>query len=91
LPELVADAERALGIDIEVAARPGRMHVGRVHPDRFLDVAADFANEADEATLTAFLAFLEAAEDEENGLDGGEIVVDTERVQALTVHGAKGP
>ncbi len=90
LPELVADVERSLGIDIEVAARPDRMHIGRVHLDRFLDVAADFANEADEATLTAFLAFLEAAEDEENGLDAGEIVVDTERVQVLTVHGAKG-
>ena len=90
LPELVADVERTIGIDIEVAARPDRAHIGRVHLDRFLDVAADFATEADEATLTAFLAFLEAAEDEENGLDAGEIVVDTERVQVLTVHGAKG-
>jgi hypothetical protein len=34
-------------------------------------VAADFADEADEPILTAFLAFLEAAEDEENGLDAG--------------------
>jgi DNA helicase-2/ATP-dependent DNA helicase PcrA len=90
LPELVADVERTLGIDIEVAARPHRARTGRVHLDRFLDVAADFAAEADEATLTAFLAFLEAAEDEENGLEAGEIVVDAERVQVLTVHGAKG-
>jgi DNA helicase-2/ATP-dependent DNA helicase PcrA len=90
LPELVADVERTMGVDIEVAARPDRARFGRVHLDRFLDVAADFAAEADEATLTAFLAFLEAAEDEENGLEAGEIVVDTERVQVLTVHGAKG-
>ncbi|MGH8860186.1 MAG: ATP-dependent helicase, partial [Jatrophihabitantaceae bacterium] len=90
LPELVADVERTLGIDIEVAARPHRARTGRAHLDRFLDVAADFAAEADEATPTAFLAFLEAAEDEENGLEAGEIVVDTERVQVLTVHGAKG-
>ena len=90
LPELVADVERTLGIDIEVAARPHRAQTGRAHLDRFLDVASDFAAEADEATLTAFLAFLEAAEDEENGLEAGEIVVDTERVQVLTVHGAKG-
>jgi DNA helicase-2/ATP-dependent DNA helicase PcrA len=90
LSDLVADVERTIGVDIEVAARPDRAHVGRVHVDRFLDVAADFANEADEATLTAFLAFLEAAEDEENGLEAGEIVVDVERVQLLTVHGAKG-
>ena len=31
---------------------PTAPHVGRVHLDRFLDVAADFAAEADEATLT---------------------------------------
>jgi DNA helicase-2/ATP-dependent DNA helicase PcrA len=64
--------------------------VGRTHLDRFLDEAADFANEADEASLTAFLAYLEAAEDEENGLESGEVVVEAERVQVLTVHGAKG-
>jgi DNA helicase-2/ATP-dependent DNA helicase PcrA len=90
LPELVADVERTIGVDIEVAARPDRVRTARAHLDRFLDVAADFAAEADEATLTAFLAFLEAAEDEENGLEAGEIVVDAERVQVLTVHGAKG-
>ncbi len=90
LPELVADVERTLAIDIEVAARADRAHIGRAHLDRFLDVASDFAAEADEATLTAFLAYLEAAEDEENGLEAGEIVVDAERVQVLTVHGAKG-
>ena len=90
LPELVADVERAIGVDIEVAARADRAPVGRAHLDRFLDVAAGFAAEADEATLTAFLAFLDAAEDEENGLDAGEVVVETERVQMLTVHGAKG-
>ena len=90
LPDLVADVERTIGVDIEVAARADRAYIGRVHLDRFLDVATDFANEADEATLTAFLAFLEAAEDEENGLEAGEIVVDVERVQLLTVHGAKG-
>ena len=79
-----------IGVDIEVAARADRARIGRAHLDRFLDEAADFANEADEATLTAFLAFLDAAEDEENGLDAGEVVVEAERVQVLTVHGAKG-
>src|SRR5262249_13149991 len=52
--------------------------------------AAQFAADADEATLTAFLAFLDAAEDEENALEAGEVVVEAERVQILTVHGAKG-
>jgi DNA helicase-2/ATP-dependent DNA helicase PcrA len=90
LPELVADVERVIGIDIEVAANTARANVGRIHLDRFLDEAARFAAEADEATLRAFLGFLEAAEIEENGLDIGEVEVETERVQILTVHGAKG-
>ncbi len=90
LPDLVADVERTLGLDVEVAARADRVEVSRAHLDRFLDVASEFAASADDATLTAFLAFLEAAEDEENGLDAGEVVLDSERVQLLTVHGAKG-
>jgi DNA helicase-2/ATP-dependent DNA helicase PcrA len=90
LPELVAEVERAMGLDVEVAATPERAGFGRVHLDRFLDETARFAAESDEATLRAFLAFLEAAEKEENGLELGEIVVESERVQLLTVHGAKG-
>jgi DNA helicase II / ATP-dependent DNA helicase PcrA len=100
LPELVADVERTIGVDLEVAARADRARVGRAHLDRFLDEAANFASEASlrpehviasgGSGLSAFLAYLEAAEDEENGLDAGEVVVDAERVQVLTVHGAKG-
>jgi len=93
LPELISDVERSSGVDIEVMARPDRNTVGRVHLDRFLDEAARFVIEAGDAstsTLTAFLAFLEAAEAEENGLESGEVEVAAERVQILTVHGAKG-
>jgi DNA helicase-2/ATP-dependent DNA helicase PcrA len=90
LAELVADVEHAIGVGIEVAARPDRAQVGRVHLDRFLDVAAEFAAEAGDSSLRAFLAYLEAAEDEENGLEAGEVIVAPERVQLLTVHGAKG-
>jgi DNA helicase-2/ATP-dependent DNA helicase PcrA len=90
LAELVADVERVIGVDVEVCARPERAAVGRVHLDRFLDEAARFAAESGDATLSAFLAFLEAAEDEENGLEAGEVAVAAERVQILTVHGAKG-
>src|SRR4249920_4084589 len=68
LPELVADVEQTIGVGVEVAARADRARVGRAHLDRFLDEAAQFAADADEATLSAFLAFLDAAEDEENAL-----------------------
>ena len=64
--------------------------MGRAHLDRFLDEAARFAADADEASLGAFLAFVDAAEVEENGLEAGEAVVAPERIQVLTVHGAKG-
>ncbi|MBI1758864.1 MAG: ATP-dependent helicase [Actinobacteria bacterium] len=92
LPDLVADVERALLLDIEVSvardgAGPG---AGRVQLDRFLDVAARFAQDAEVATLGAFLAFLEAAEVTERGLEAGAVAVDADRVQVLTVHAAKG-
>jgi DNA helicase-2/ATP-dependent DNA helicase PcrA len=91
LPELIAEIERLSGVDVEVGSRPDG--VGRVHLDRFLDEASRFAAEATDArggTLTAFLAYLEAAEQEENGLEAGEVAVESDRVQILTVHGAKG-
>ncbi|MGI8697460.1 MAG: 3'-5' exonuclease, partial [Mycobacteriales bacterium] len=86
LTDLVADVERTLGVDIEIGATGG----SRVHLDRFLDVAAQFAQDAEVATIAAFLAYLDAAEDEERGLDPGEVVVSGDRVQVLTVHAAKG-
>jgi DNA helicase-2/ATP-dependent DNA helicase PcrA len=44
LPDLVLDVERALLLDVEVAARPGvRPGVARAHLDAFVDVAAGFA------------------------------------------------
>jgi DNA helicase-2/ATP-dependent DNA helicase PcrA len=56
LAELVADVEHSIGVAIEVEARPDRARAGRVHLDRFLDVAADFAAEAGDNSLRAFLA-----------------------------------
>ncbi|HSV68152.1 MAG TPA: UvrD-helicase domain-containing protein [Mycobacteriales bacterium] len=87
LPELVAEVERALLLDIEVGIRGS---AGRVHLDRFLDVAARFAEDAEVATLGAFLGYLEAAESTERGLEAGVVEVNADRVQVLTVHAAKG-
>ncbi|MCL2781515.1 MAG: PD-(D/E)XK nuclease family protein, partial [Actinomycetia bacterium] len=90
LPDLVAEVARRSGLDIEVAARPGPAQGGRAHLDRFLDEAARFVADAEQATLPAFLAFCEAAAQEEHGLEPGEVTVSAERVQLLTAHGAKG-
>jgi DNA helicase-2/ATP-dependent DNA helicase PcrA len=88
LPELVRDVERTLGLDVEVPARRGP--AGRANLDRFHDVAAEFAASGDGPTLSAFLAYLDAAETAERGLRPGEVEVAGDAVQVLTVHGAKG-
>jgi DNA helicase-2/ATP-dependent DNA helicase PcrA len=90
LPDLIADVERTLLLDVEVAAAPEAGEAGRTHLDRFLDVAAAFAQDAEAPTLGAFLAYLAAAEDQERGLEAGTVEVEADRVQVLTVHAAKG-
>ncbi|MDG6104878.1 ATP-dependent helicase [Dactylosporangium aurantiacum] len=90
LPDLVADIERATGLDVEVAARPGDAGLARGHLDAFSNIAARFAGESEGATLGAFLAFLAAAENEERGLAPGEVEVVSGAVQILTAHAAKG-
>jgi ATP-dependent DNA helicase UvrD/PcrA len=90
LPELVSEVERALGLDIEVAARTGLDPVvARADLDAFIDAAATFAGDAEDPTLGAFLAYLKAAETEEFGLETGR-VGETNSVKLLTVHAAKG-
>jgi DNA helicase-2/ATP-dependent DNA helicase PcrA len=100
LVDLVADVERTLLLDVEAAARPGE--VGRAHLDAFADVVADFAGGASTsggtATPTALIAYLDAAEEAEDGLTPGEVestagadpALGGARVQVLTVHAAKG-
>ncbi|GAA0718732.1 ATP-dependent helicase [Dactylosporangium roseum] len=90
LPDLVADIERVTGLDVEVAARPGDAGLARGHLDAFSNIAARFAAESEGATLSAFLAFLAAAENEERGLAPGEVEVVDGAVQILTAHAAKG-
>ncbi|HXZ65167.1 MAG TPA: ATP-dependent DNA helicase [Streptosporangiaceae bacterium] len=90
LAELVAEVERTLGLDIEVASRPGTdPAAARADLDAFADAAAAFAGDAQEPTLGAFLAYLAAAESEEFGLEAGQ-VGETDSVKLATVHAAKG-
>ena len=93
LADLTAEVERVLGLDIEVAARPGADPVAaRADLDAFTDVADAFTGEGDhgpEPTLGAFLAYLTAAQQEEFGLETGR-VGESDSVKLLTVHAAKG-
>jgi DNA helicase II / ATP-dependent DNA helicase PcrA len=90
LADLAAEAEHVLGLDIEVAARPGADPVAaRADLDAFTDVADAFTGEGAEPTLGAFLAYLTAAQQEEFGLETGR-VGESDSVKLLTVHAAKG-
>jgi DNA helicase-2/ATP-dependent DNA helicase PcrA len=90
LAELVTEVERTLGLDIEVASRPGAdPAAARADLDAFADAAAAFAGDSQEPTLGAFLAYLAAAESEEFGLEAGR-VGETDSVKLATVHAAKG-
>ncbi|TDV37584.1 ATP-dependent helicase [Actinophytocola oryzae] len=88
LPELVADVERAMGLDIEATARVGGAR--RAHLNKFADVVSDYAQASPSASIGALLDYLAAAESAEDGLEPGEVVVAEDRVQILTVHSAKG-
>ncbi len=90
LADLIAEVERTLGLDIEVAARPGGdMSAARADLDEFIDQAVTFAGDQPEPTLGAFLAYLTAAQQEEFGLETGR-VGESDTVKLLTVHAAKG-
>ncbi len=91
LPELLAEVRRLLGIDTEVrAAQPvSAGWSGTEHLDAFADVVTDFASRG-ATTVSALLAYLDIAEQVENGLAPAEVTVSAERVQILTVHAAKG-
>lgn len=91
LTTLLGEVERAMLLDIEVAARPGTsIHQARRNLDAFQDAAAGFLRTSQRVDVLAFLAWLEAAAAEENGLESPPSEVNREAVQLLTVHASKG-
>jgi DNA helicase-2/ATP-dependent DNA helicase PcrA len=85
LPDLMAELERATGLDIEVQLGSP---AGRAHLDAFAGVVAEVA--ATGAGPTELLSYLDAAAEREDGLAPGEVPTVSGRVQVLTVHAAKG-
>ncbi len=83
-----------LGVDCEVrAAAAGQPWTGTEHLDAFADVVAGYAERTTDvsvASVAGLLAYLDVAEDVENGLPPAAPTVARDRVQVLTVHSAKG-
>ncbi|WP_436526551.1 ATP-dependent helicase [Actinoplanes sp. HUAS TT8] len=93
LPDLLADIERTVGLDVEVAVRgwaAGDAGLARAHLDALGEAATRYVSENETGTAAGFLAFLAAAEEEERGLEPGQVDVVEGAVQILTAHAAKG-
>ncbi|MGY3567586.1 ATP-dependent helicase [Sinomonas sp. RB5] len=91
LGTVVSHVERALLLDIELAARPGAsVHQARRNLDAFAEAAASFLAQSSEPGLLAFLAWLEVAAREESGLDMAPSEPSPGAIQLLTVHASKG-
>ena len=89
LPDLVALAEQALGLDIEIAARVDDP-MGHRALDSFQATALAYATDTDTPTPTGFLEWLDAAEEHEDAMSAPEVDPTPGAVQLLTVHAAKG-
>lgn len=91
LTTLLGVVERAMLLDIELAAKPGNsIHHARRNLDAFADAAATFMQAAQRVDLAAFLGWLETAETEEGGLELAPVQSNPDAVQLLTVHASKG-
>ena len=88
--EVVATVVRRTGLGVEVESDTAALATARAaNLAAFGDHAAHFTGLEGESDLRAFLAYLDAAGDEEDGLDvGGVSSADT--VKLLTIHKAKG-
>jgi DNA helicase II / ATP-dependent DNA helicase PcrA len=90
LVDLVNEVVAVTGLDIEIEAGNAALATARMaNVHAFLDVAAAFTGLEGEADLAAFLAYLRAASDNEDGLELGA-VSDADTVKLMTVHAAKG-
>ena len=91
LGTMIGEVERAILLDIEVAAKPGvSIHEARRNLDAFTEAVAGFVSTAERVDLPAFLAWLEAADQEEDGLPVTQLEASRDAVQLLTVHASKG-
>ncbi|MBA3338238.1 MAG: ATP-dependent helicase [Geodermatophilaceae bacterium] len=91
LADLIDDVVATLGLGIEVAVRPAVTHArAQAHLQALHAVAEEYTRIAEVPSLVAFLSYLAAAEDEERGLEPGEVQTSEEAVSLLTVHAAKG-
>lgn len=88
LAELVVETERELGLDVELGSRPGVSYASaRAQVDALAEVASGFAATSEASTLSAFLAWLAAAEVRERGLAPGQVDQSAPDTEAAPIEG----
>ena len=90
LVDFISWAERALGLDVEAAARVDVNEVGARALAALRAQATTFKSQNPEAGAQVFLGWLNAAQDQERGLELPEVEPAPGAVQVLTVHASKG-
>ena len=91
LGDLVTLVERTINLDVEVAVRDRRRGAQPgAQLDAFVSVATGFSTDAGTNSLSAFVRYLHAAEEEDRGLALAGVETRSDAVQILTVHAAKG-
>ena len=90
LVDFISWAERALGLDVEAAARVDVNEVGVRALAALRAQATSFKAQNPEAGAQVFLGWLNAAQDQERGLELPEVEPAPGAVQVLTVHASKG-
>lgn len=90
LVDFISWAERALGLDVEAAARVDVNEVGARALAALRAQATSFKSQNPEAGAQVFLGWLNAAQDQERGLEIPEVEPAPGAVQVLTVHASKG-
>lgn len=90
LVDFISWAERALGLDVEAAARVDVNEVGARALAALRAQATSFKSQNPEAGAQVFLGWLNVAQDQERGLELPEVEPAPGAVQVLTVHASKG-
>lgn len=90
LVDFISWAERALGLDVEAAARVDVNEAGARALAALRAQATSFKAQNPEAGAQVFLGWLNAAQDQERGLELPEVEPAPGAVQVLTVHASKG-
>jgi len=88
--DVVLAAVTATGVDVEVLAAADDPRQGRRVLDRFITEAAGYVDVDGTSTLAGFLAWLDAAREDERGLEVVDVQPDPGTVQIITIHSAKG-